>query len=102
MWHYVTVADAARVGARYASTHGANSTAPVGPSGYTALSNVVRNQATGLDAANLTVTATWAQNNQPGSIVTVDIAYRTQTLTSMFWAGQTFTLRSRSSMVIQN
>lgn len=102
LWHYVTVAEAARVGARYAATHGAQSPAPVGPAGYTALRNEVLNRTTGLTGANLTITATWNPNNQRGSRVTVDVTYNVSTLSSLFWAGRTITLRSRASAVIVN
>lgn len=102
LWNYVTVADAARIGARYAVVHGSKSTAPVGPGNYTALVQNVRSAIVGLTTANLTVTATWTPNNSPGSSVTVDVTYLVQPITGIFWRGQTLTLRARSVMVIQN
>jgi len=102
LWNYVTVAEAARVGARYAVVHGSKSIAPVGPSNYTALTQEVQRAAVGLTTASLTVTATWTPNNSPGSSVTVDVTYLVQPITSIFWRGQTLTLRARSVMVIQN
>jgi Flp pilus assembly protein TadG len=102
LWHYVSVAEAARVGARYGITHGAGSLAPVGPGNYEALRQVVLDQVAGLDPANLTVTATWSPDNRAGSTITVEVAYTTQPLTGLFWRGQTITLRARSRMIIQN
>jgi Flp pilus assembly protein TadG len=102
LWNYITVADAARVGARYAVVHGSKSMAPVGPGSYTALTQNVQSAAVGLTPANLTVTATWTPNNDPGSSVTVDVTYLAQPITGMFWGGQTLTLQARSVMVIQN
>lgn len=101
-WNYLTVAEAAQEGARYAITHGANSAAPVGPGSYAPLRNVVVARAVGLDPGHLTVTATWAPNNQRGSTVTVDVAYVTGSITSLFWDGITFTLVDSASMVVQN
>ena len=102
-WNYLTVAEVAQEGARYAITHGANSTAPVGPNGYTALRDLVEARAVGLDPAHLTVTATWANDdNHRGSTVTVEVAYATGSITSLFWDGITFTLADSASMVVQN
>jgi len=101
-WNYLTVTEAARVGARYGITHGANSAAPVSPSDYAALRQTIIDKTAGLVPADLTVTATWTPNNQPGSKITVDLAYIVRPITSMFWSAQSLTLRARSTMVIQN
>jgi len=102
LWNYVTVAEAARVGARYGITHGAKSTAPVRPGNYTALRQTIIDKVTGLEPADLTVTATWTPDNQPESKITVDVVYTVRPVTSLFWPGQTLTLRAQSTMVIQN
>lgn len=102
LWNYVTVSYAARIGARYGITHGSKSTAPMGPGGYSALQQVVRDSATGLDPANLTITASWTPDNTPGSRVNVVVTYRAQGVTDLFWRGLTLNLRGESSMIIQN
>ncbi len=106
LWGYVTVSYSSSVGARYAITHGARTEPPamrVGPAGYTALRTAVQSSAPGLDPAQITTTATWQNNsNAPGSRVSVEVTYRMQGVTSLFWAGQTLTLRGQSSMIIQN
>lgn len=101
-WNYLTVSEAAREGARYAIIHGADSAAPVGPDGYAALTEVVRQRAVGLDPAHLTVTASWSPSNQRDSTVTVNVAYETGSIVSLFWEGVTFQLADSASMVIQN
>lgn len=102
LYSYVTVSQAAQAGARYGVTHGANSSAPVSASDYAALQTVAQGWATGLNPADLTITATWNPNNQPGSTITVNVAYVTASLTGLFWSGQILTLRGQSTMVIQN
>jgi Flp pilus assembly protein TadG len=102
-WGYVTVSQAAAAGARYGIVHGAQATQPVGPGNYVALQQIVTANAHGLDPAQLTTTATWANNsNARGSRITVEVTYRMQSIAGLFWAGQTFDLRGRSSMIIQN
>lgn len=106
LWGYVTVSHASAVGARYAITHGARTEPPamrIGPGGYAALQTAVQGSAPGLDPAQIKTTAIWQNNsNAPGSRVTVEVAYNMQSVTSLFWAGQTLTLRGQSSMIIQN
>jgi Flp pilus assembly protein TadG len=102
-WNYLTVSQAARVGARYATVHGALATSKVGPSNYAALTNEIQSRVVGLAPTNLTVTPTWAGNsNAPGSSVTVVVTYPVQPITRLFWPGQTFNLSAQSTMVIQN
>lgn len=101
--NYVTLAQAVRVGSRYAITHGSSSASPVGPSDYTALRDTVKANAPGLISASTIVSATWAgSSNAPGSSVTVSISYSVQPITSLFWGGATLTLQDHSTMVIQN
>ena len=104
-WQYLTVTEAARVGARYAIVHGAQSTPTtekVGPGDYTALTKEIKRTAVGLDPATLTVTPTWPTGNGSGSSVTVIVTYSVQPITRLFWPGQTFTFSAQSTMVIQN
>ena len=101
-WNYLTVSEAAHVGARYAIVHGALATTKVGPSNYAALTSEIQSKAVGLTPANLTVTPTWPTGNGPGSSVTVVVTYPVQPITRLFWPGQTFNLSAQSTMVIQN
>jgi Flp pilus assembly protein TadG len=101
-WNYLTVSEAARVGARYAIVHGALATTKVGPSNYAALTNEIRSKVVGLTPANLTVAPTWPAGNAPGSSVTVVVTYPVRPITRLFWPGQTFNLSAQSTMVIQN
>jgi hypothetical protein len=67
------------------------------------LSQFVRDNAFGLNTANISTVAAWQGNsNAPGSLITVQVTYQTQGVTGMFWPGQTFNLRGQSSMIIQN
>lgn len=101
--NYITVSEAARTGARYASTHGSKSTSPVGPNNYTALRNEVQARAPGLIAGRVTITATWANaSNAPGSSVTVYVSYAVKPVAGLFWAEKEMILRDHSTMVIQN
>jgi len=102
LWNYVAVNEAARVGARYAIVHGASSASPVGPDDYAAITQDIQGSVDGLVATNLTVTATWNPDNNPGSSVTVRVSYPVQPLTHFFWHDQTLALTSQSTMVIQN
>lgn len=80
---YTTVANAARIGARYAIVHGSKNTGTgtAGPSGYgneTEVINAVKTYTTGfaLDPSKLTVTVTYQGNlNTPGSRVNVRVVY---------------------------
>jgi hypothetical protein len=59
--------------------------------------------ARGLDPDRLTTTARWEDDsNGPGKIVTVEVSYRAQSVTGLFWGGQTLLVRGQTSMIIQN
>ncbi|MEJ5200117.1 MAG: TadE family protein [Anaerolineae bacterium] len=106
LWGYVATSHLATVGARYAIVHGAQSEPPsarVGPANYEALKQVVLDSAWGLDRSQIGVDAKWEdESNAPGKMVTVEVTYRTGSVTNLFWAGRTLTLVGRSSMIIQN
>lgn len=83
---YTSLANASRVGARYASVHGSTNTGsgvsgPSGPGNTTEVENVVRTYMTGtlIDQAKLTVTVLYptggAAANAPGSRVRVQVVY---------------------------
>lgn len=68
----VALSDAARQGVRYAMVRGASSGAPATASTIT---DHVRAGIALLDPAQVTVTPSFAPDNQPGSLVTVQVAY---------------------------
>lgn len=83
---YTSLANASRVGARYASVHGSSNmgtgvNGPSGPGNTTNVENVVRDYTTGslIDKSNLTVTVLYptggAAANAPGSRVRVQVTY---------------------------
>ncbi|MGA2215083.1 MAG: TadE/TadG family type IV pilus assembly protein [Bryobacteraceae bacterium] len=93
-WNFVSYA--ARNATRYASVHGATSQSIATAQDVT---NVVVAQAVALNSSNLTVTTTWSPNNQPGSIVQVQVSYvYNPLLILVFRSAQTFS--STSKMVI--
>jgi Flp pilus assembly protein TadG len=98
---YVTVSEAARVGARYGITHGSRSAAPISPGNYAALRQEILSR-TPLDPADLAVTASWTPGNSPGSKITVQVSYVARPVTNLFWPGATLNLTGVSTMVIQN
>ena len=56
-WQSNTLTSAAREGTRYAIVHGADSSAPVGPTNVAPIVDVVKRQAVGM--SNVSVTASW-------------------------------------------
>jgi Flp pilus assembly protein TadG len=77
LFAYGTVAEASRVGARYAMVHGAQSSSPVGPTANDAtVASTVKANAPALNTTNLTVTSTWLLGtNDASSPVTVTVSY---------------------------
>jgi Flp pilus assembly protein TadG len=79
---YTSVANAARVGARYAIVHGADRTGtgvdgPSGTGSTTQVETVVKNFARAglLDTTKLTITVTYPNGNGPGKKVDVTVTY---------------------------
>jgi Flp pilus assembly protein TadG len=69
---YNSVSFMAQQGVRWASVHGsASSQKATGP----AVQSYVRSQAAGLTTANIFVTTTWAPDQKPGSMVSVNVSY---------------------------
>jgi Flp pilus assembly protein TadG len=68
----VALSDAAREGVRYAMVRGAASAAPATADSIT---TYVRSRIALLDPTDVTVTASFAPNNRPGSVVTVQVSY---------------------------
>ncbi len=95
VYSYNFVSQAARDASRYASVNGANSSNPV-DSGD--VQQFVRNEATGLNTQNISVSTTWNPNNKPGSVVSVSVTYNFQPFYPM--SGTSLALKSSSQMVI--
>jgi Flp pilus assembly protein TadG len=96
LYAYNFVSYAAREGTRFASVHGS---ANPSPAHATDISNLITTEAYGLNAKNLKVTASWSPNNQPGSIVAVQVKY-TFYFMMPFVALQPVSLSSSSKMMI--
>jgi len=102
VYAYTTVSEAARVGARYAMTHGSLSTSPVGPTANdsTVQSEVVNN-AYALQSSNLTVTSSWGQgSNQAGCPVTVSATYACPLTIGKFIGINTVDVTGSTTMLI--
>jgi len=88
---YTTLANSARVGARYAIVHGASrtgtgATGPSGPSDNpTEVVGVIRNYAAAglLDTAALNISVKYPAGNSPGSTVNVTVTYRYDPFTGL-------------------
>jgi len=72
LYAYHAVSDSARIGTRYAIVNGSSSGSPVAGSDVT---TYVKNHSVGLDTSQMTVTTTWPTNNNPGSLVRVQVQY---------------------------
>jgi len=97
LYCYGFVGYSAHQAARYAMVHGA--TAP-----QTVTATDVRNYVKGLitgaiDTSQLSVNTSWSPNNQPGSTVSVTVAYTYKPLTSLVSA-LNINLSQTSAMVI--
>ena len=105
---YTTVANAARVGARYVIVHGgfrtgSGSTGPSGPGSTTEVETVVKNFASAglLDTSRLTINVTYPDgNNAAGSSVRVAVSYPYDPFIRYFNSPLSVTLGSTSRGVI--
>jgi len=95
VYSYSFVCTAARDATRYAIVHGASSTSPATQADLTTL---VRNEAQGIKASQLSVSASWTPDNKPGSVVAVSVTYNFQPLSIL--GGVTLPLTSSAKMVI--
>lgn len=103
VFQYITLADAAREGTRYAIVHGGASSSPSGP---TANDSVVQTQVLQhtIGVPNVTVASTWPDgNNSRGSRVSVVVTAPFVPLPSQFLlnGGLTVTVRGGSQQVIE-
>jgi Flp pilus assembly protein TadG len=93
---YNQVSELAREGTRYAIVHGAGSPTPATSAD---IQSFVLSRASGLNATNLTVTSTWTPNNNPGSVVKVQVQYSLSPIVPLM-PQQVLKLQSSSQMVI--
>jgi Flp pilus assembly protein TadG len=69
-WSFLS--NAARDAVRYAIVHGSKSTSPATADD---IQTYVRNEAQGLTASAIDVSTTWNPDNNPGSVVSVQVSY---------------------------
>ena len=102
MFAYGTVSEAARAGARYAITHGANSSQMAGPTANDAnVQAVAKFYAFGLGSSNVTVTSTWSLGtNAIGSPVNVTTSYTCRLSVGRLVGMSNFTVRGSSTMMV--
>jgi Flp pilus assembly protein TadG len=72
VYAYNFVSYAAREGARFAAVHGSSNPPPAHSADIT---NLISAEGYGLNGGNLKVSTTWNPNNQPGSVVAVQVQY---------------------------
>lgn len=101
LYSYHFIADAAREGTRYAMVRGATCTSytTACPASATDIQNYVKNVPAGINPASLTVTTTWTPNNNPGSVVQVQVQYSFQPIFPLVRKGA-LVMTSSSQVVI--
>jgi Flp pilus assembly protein TadG len=72
LYTYGFVAYSARTASRYASIHSSQNAHPATSA---SIQTYVNGLADAVDTSKLTVTSTWAPNNNPGSAVTIKVSY---------------------------
>jgi len=97
LYAYNFVSNSARDAVRYAIVHGSHS---LNPATADDITTFVKNMASGLQANNITVSTTWTPNNDPGSLVEVQVTYDFQPFFP--FSSTALPLTSTSEMVISN
>ena len=97
IYAYNFVSDAARDAVRYAIVNGSESMSPATADD---IQKYVLNLANGLNQGNLNVSTTWTPNNNPGSLVAVQVTYKFEPLFPL--SSTTVPLTSSSQMVISH
>ena len=77
-----------------------DSRSPASSSNQDPVKNVVLQEAN-LDSSDLTITSTWAPDNNPGSVVKVQVQYKFKPV-SLFLPAPTLSLSATSQMVIMH
>jgi Flp pilus assembly protein TadG len=98
IYAYSFVSYAARAGVRYAMVHGNKSTSPATNS---SVQTYVQGLAVALNTGSLTVTTTWAPDENPGSTVTVKVSYAFAPLVGLVWS-TTLNMSSTAQGLVSN
>ncbi len=70
---YELITEAAQEGSRYAMVRGSSVASPATTAD---VQGIVQTRAAALNAASMTITPAWTPNNNPGSIVSVQVTYK--------------------------
>ncbi len=97
MWLNNTVEHVAAEGARYAAVRGSDKASPVSESQVT---TYVQDRATGIPAADMTVSVTWSPSNNPGGSVTVLVTYNYEYIIGGMLGFDPVDLEGRSTMIV--
>ncbi len=97
MWLNNTVEHVATEGARYAAVRGSNKSSPVDADQVT---TYVQDRATGIPAADMNISVTWAPNNNPGGSVTVLVTYNYEYIIGSMLGFDPVDLEGRSTMIV--
>jgi Flp pilus assembly protein TadG len=101
LYSYHFIADAAREGTRYAMVRGSQCTSytTACPASATDIQTYLKNVPAGINPSSMTVTTTWTPNNQPGSVVQVQVQYSFQPIFPLIPKGA-LVMASSSKVVI--
>jgi Flp pilus assembly protein TadG len=95
LFNYITLAEAADDGARYAIVNSQASAS--------AIAGVVQSNAVGISPTpSVSLRYQDASGHSPGTMVTVTATSGVTPLTGLFWRGLTITLQSKLALMIQN
>jgi Flp pilus assembly protein TadG len=97
MWLNNTVEHVAAEGARYAAVRGSDKASPVNS---TQVTTYVQDRATGIPAADMNISVTWAPNNNPGGSVTVLVTYNYEYIIGSMLGLDPVDLEGRSTMIV--
>ena len=97
MWLTNTVEHVATEGARYAAVRGSNKSSPVDAAQVT---SYIQDRATGIPAADMDISVTWAPNNNPGGSVTVLVTYDYEYIIGGILGFDSVDLEGRSTMIV--
>jgi len=101
LYAYQWVADAAREGTRYAMVRGATckSWPSACPASASDIQSYIKSVPAGINPQAVTVTTTWTPDNQPGSLVQVQVQYSFQPIFPLIPKGA-LVMSSSSQVVI--
>lgn len=101
LYSYHFVADAAREGTRYAMVRGSSCTSytTACPASASDIQTYLKNVPAGINPQSVTVTTTWTPNNNPGSVVQVQVQYSFQPIFPLVRKGA-LVMTSSSQIVI--